>query len=132
MIVLDTHVLLWWAAGDERKLSSAATAAIAANLSSGELVISSISAWEIGTLVAKDRLAISMPVSDWLATVASIERVRFYPIDNDIAVRSTDLPGEFHPDQADRIVVATARHLNAPLLTADQKILGYEHVQTIW
>ncbi len=73
-----------------------------------------------------------MPVSNWLSEVESIDRVRFIPVDNDIAVRSTDLPGEFHKDPADRVIVATARRFNVPLLTVDEKILGYEHVQTMW
>ncbi len=132
MIVLDTHVLLWWAAGDDAKLSRPAAATIKVNLTQGEVLVSSISAWEVAMLIAKGRLALSMPVSDWFATVAGIERVRFFPVDNDVAVHSADLPGNFHKDPADRIIVATARRLNAPLLTADQKILNYEHVQTIW
>ncbi|MGI8647531.1 MAG: hypothetical protein ACR2JX_04790 [Mycobacteriales bacterium] len=49
-----------------------------------------------------------MSPSDWFATVTGIERVRFFPVDNDVAVRSADLPGNFHKDPADRIIVATA------------------------
>jgi PIN domain nuclease of toxin-antitoxin system len=35
------------------------------------------------------------------------------------------LPGELHGDPGDRLIVATARHLGAPIITRDQKILGY-------
>lgn len=83
-------------------------------------------------LVAKGRLALSMDVSEWLTCVGQIESVSFIPVDNIIAVKSTELPGEFHKDPADRIIVATARKVAAPLVTADEKILAYPHVRTIW
>ena len=83
-------------------------------------------------LVAKGRLALSMDVAEWLSYVGSIEAVNFVPVDNEIAVKSTELPGDFHKDPADRLIVATARKLAAPLVTADEKIRAYQHVRTIW
>lgn len=132
MIVLDTHVLIWWASGQDDQLSSKASEAINRELNEGEILISSITAWEIATLVSKGRLSMTMDVSSWLNTVGQIEGVRYIPVDNDIGVKSTELPGEFHKDPADRIIVATARKLAAPLITADEKILNYPHVRTIW
>lgn len=132
MIVLDTHVLLWWASGDKDPLSAAALKAIEDELNGGRILVSSISAWEVAMLVAKGRIALSMDVAEWLSVVAQIEQVRFVPVDNEIAVKSIELPGEFHRDPADRIIVATARKLAAPLITADDKILAYPHVRTIW
>jgi PIN domain nuclease of toxin-antitoxin system len=73
-----------------------------------------------------------MSVAQWLATVASVESVRFVPMDNEIALESVALPGEFHKDPAHRIIVATARSLAAPLVTADEQIRAYPHVATIW
>lgn len=132
MIVLDTHVLLWWASGDKAQLSAAAGQAIEAELNNGRIVASSISAWELAMLVSKDRLALSVDVEEWLSVVSQIEAVSFVPVDNEIAVKSIELPGEFHKDPADRIIVATARKLAAPLVTADEKIRAYPHVRTIW
>jgi len=83
-------------------------------------------------LVAKGRIALSMDIEEWLSVVSQIEAVSFMPVDNEIAVKSVELPGEFHKDPADRIIVATARKLAAPLVTADDKIRGYPHVRTIW
>lgn len=133
MIVLDTHVLVWWV-NDDADLSSAAKAAIQAELDDedGLILISSITAWEIALLVQKGRLALSTQIDDWLATVSDIEGVRFVPVDNEIAVQSTQLPGEFHPDPADRMIVALARHVSAPLVTADTKIRSYPHVKSLW
>jgi PIN domain nuclease of toxin-antitoxin system len=83
-------------------------------------------------LVQTGRLTLATEVDDWLATVREIDVVRFVPVDNDVAVQSTRLPGEFHPDPADRIIAALARHLSAPLITADVKIRSYKHLKTIW
>ncbi len=132
MIVLDTHTLIWWASGATDQLSVAALQAIERELEDGEIFVSSISAWELSMLVAKGRIALSMDVTEWLAYVGQIERVSFIPVNNEIAVKSTELPGKFHKDPADRLIVATARKLAAPLVTADEKIRAYEHVRTIW
>lgn len=132
MIVLDTHALIWWASGDTARLSTNAAAAIQAEMAGGEIIVSSISAWEIAMLVRGGRLAVSMDVAEWLTVVEDIEVVRFVPVDNEIGVKSTELPGEFHKDPADRIIVATARKLAAPLVTADEKIRAYPHIRTIW
>jgi len=131
VIVLDTHVLVWWVNGDE-SLSKNAKAAIARELDGGQIIISAISAWEIAMLVEREKLVLSMDVGSWLATVAEIEAVRFLPLDVEIAIKSVDLPGEFHKDPADRMIVATARKLAVPLVTKDEKIHAYEHVKKIW
>ena len=132
MIVLDTHILVWWATGDLTKLSPNAISAVNQELAGGEIIVSSITAWEIAMLIAKERIVISMDLDEWLSTIAQIDAVKFYVIDNDIAVKSASLPGEFHKDPADRMIVATARKLGCGLVTADEKILNYLHVKTIW
>ncbi|MEE8496595.1 MAG: type II toxin-antitoxin system VapC family toxin [Xanthomonadales bacterium] len=132
MIILDTHVLLWWVSGSD-SLSTAANKVIKRTLTEGsEIIISSISAWEISMLINKGRLILSMDVESWLDEVSQIDGVRFVPVDNEIGVKSTALPGEFHKDPADRMIVATARKLAIPLVTADEKIIKYEYVKTIW
>jgi PIN domain nuclease of toxin-antitoxin system len=132
MIVLDTHVVLWWVSGSD-ELSVAAKKAIKRTLTQGsELIVSSISAWEVSMLIDKERLILSMDVESWFDEVSQIDGVRFMPVDNEIGIKSTVLPGDFHKDPADRMIVATARKLAVPLVTADEKIRNYEHVKTIW
>jgi PIN domain nuclease of toxin-antitoxin system len=131
VIVLFTHALVWWVNGDPA-LSKKAKGAIARESASGEIIISSISAWEIAMLVARRRLVLSMDVSSWLATVKQIEAVCFVPVDVDVATKSVELPGEGHSDPAARIIVATARMLAAPLLTKGARIRAYAHVKTVW
>ena len=131
MIVLDTHALVWWVAGDSQ-LSRAAREAIEAEAQDGEILVSAISAWEVAMLAKAGRLALTMDAGAWLDTVAEVPAIRFVPVDVRISVHSVDLPGEFHKDPADRIIVATARHHSVPLISADLKIRDYPHVQTIW
>ena len=133
MIVLDTHVLVWWVNGGD-ELSTDARGEIEREqaVDDGLILVSSISAWEIAMLVSRDRLTLTMSIDDWLETVGQIPAVRFVPVDNDVGVESTRLPGEFHKDPADRLIVALARHLNSALVTADEKIRAYRHVRTVW
>jgi PIN domain nuclease of toxin-antitoxin system len=131
VIVLDTHTLVWWVTNDA-ELSEKAKKAIERERAGGEVVISAISAWEIAMLVDRGTLAFSMDIDSWLSTVREIPRVRFAPVDVDVAVKSVQLPGVFHKDPADRMIVATARKFAAPLVTKDLKIRAYAHVKTIW
>lgn len=132
MIVLDTHVLLWWASGERDRLSAKARRVIDRALDGGQIAVSTMSAWEIAMLVHRGRLDLAMSVDEWLAEVGRLEAVRFVSLDLAIALKSVDLPGEFHKDPADRMIVATARHLAAELVTADEKIRAYPHVRTVW
>jgi len=133
VIVLDTHAVIWWV-NDDGRLSAKAGKAIKRELTreDGKILISSITAWEIALLVEKGRLTLTMDVSDWLKLVQDIESVHFDPLDNDIAVQSVRLPGEFHPDPADRIITALARHHAVSIVTCDTKIREYKYVKTIW
>lgn len=131
MVVLDTHALVWWASGDAQ-LSGAAREAIERERQGGEVLVSAISAWEVAMLVRAQRLALTMDAEAWLDTVAQVPGLRFVPVDVRISVQSVELPGDFHKDPADRLIVATARHFGTPLVTADLKIRSYAHVQTVW
>jgi len=132
MIVLDTHTLVWWVQGDLPSISSLARQAIERERAGGEILISSISAWEIGMIVARKRIRLTMDVLAWLGEIERIDKVRFVPVDNEIALSAATLPSEIHGDPADRIIVATARRYDVPLVTKDRRLLAYPHVRTIW
>lgn len=83
-------------------------------------------------LAARGRINLSMDVTAWLAKVEEIDCLKFFPVNNEIAVMAVQLPGEFHKDPADRLIVATARKLGAPIVTVDEKIRAYPHIRTIW
>lgn len=129
MIVLDTHVWIWWVHGDPR-LSRPAMERLAQAEAAG-LGVSAISCWEIAKLVARGRLALPSPVDVWLTTALAYPGMELLPISPRIAVESTQLPGEFHQDPADQLIVATARVYGCPLMTADHKIRAYPHVTVI-
>lgn len=76
-------------------------------------------------LVAKGRLHLNLEVGIWLDRALSLPGVDLLPIEPAIAVDSVRLPGVFHADPADRLIVATARHWPATLMTADRAILQY-------
>jgi len=131
MIVLDTHVWLWWISNPE-KLSNCAGQAIDQAVTEKGIIISSISTWEVALLVDKGRLELSIDVCDWVRKTEGLPFVHFMPVDNTISLRSVTLPGQFHADPADRIITATAMTMGLPLVTRDDKILDYQHVRTIW
>ncbi|HEY9717714.1 MAG TPA: type II toxin-antitoxin system VapC family toxin [Trichormus sp.] len=133
MIVIDTHVLVWWASGSFDKLSKRARNSLTqAEKTDGGIIVSAISAWEIAVLVHKSRLTLTMEVEDWLTNVAALPGIQFSSVDRHIAVRSVQLPEPFHKDPADRIIVSTARELNLPLVTSDHHIRAYPHINTVW
>ncbi len=139
MILLDTHALIWWADADQQRLSQKALAAIEAEIESAVrpggspgLLVSAISCWEVAMLVSRGRLALSLDVERWLALLASHPAVRLLPLDPAVAVAATRLPEPFHADPADRFLVAQARALGIPLLSADSKIRSYGHVRSLW
>ena len=132
MIVLDTHVLVWWVASPE-KLSTKAEKIIKSEIkNNGQLLVSSISVWEICLLVKKERLSFTMDVDIWLEKVESLPFIQFISVDNRTAAKSVNLPGEFHDDPADRMIIALAREKGAILLTSDRRIRKYPHVRSFW
>ena len=123
-VVLDTHALVWLLDGN-RRLGPDSRALIASAAGRAAVSFSAISAWEIAMLVAKGRLELDRDVLDWLANAARLPGIRTAPLSVEISVASTRLPGELHGDPADRLIVATARQLDATLVTADRALLGY-------
>lgn len=131
MIVLDTHALIWWVDSPIR-LSNKARKLIEHEIKTSEVLISSISVWEIYMLVRKQRLQFTIPLDDWLERVESLPNLKFVPVNNRIASLSVNLPGNLHEDPADRIIAATALKYGATLVTGDKRLLKYPHIQTIW
>jgi PIN domain nuclease of toxin-antitoxin system len=139
VILLDTHALIWWADGDHQRLSAAAREAIDQEIDSvrlpdgtSGLLVSAISCWEVAMLVKRGRLALSLDVERWLALLAAHPAVRLVALDHAVAVAATRLPEPFHADPADRFLVAQARALAIPLVSADSKIRSYAHVRSLW
>ncbi len=131
MIVLDTHVWVWWLT-EFQTLSVKAQRLLAEAQPKNEIYVSSISVWEVAQLATRGRLELTLDYRDWLAQAESLPFVNFVPVDNRIAIKSIQLPPPLHQDPADRIIIATALLMGAPLITKDKDISRYPHVKTIW
>ena len=129
MIVLDTHIWIWLANRSER-LSDHHRHIIQERQSEG-LGISVISCWEVAKLVEYGRLKIACPVEEWIDGALALPDMQLLGLTPRIAISSTKLPGDFHRDPADQVIVATAREYDCELLTVDDKILKYAHVKTL-
>jgi PIN domain nuclease of toxin-antitoxin system len=128
VIVLDTHIWVWWVQNDAR-LTQQQQDWIESYQSTG-LGVSVFSSWEVAKLVSKGRLTLPEPVEEWLKTALAYPGVQLLPLTVPIVVQSTQLTG-FHNDPADQIIVATAKVYGCPLLTADNKILNYSGCETL-
>ena len=128
MIVLDTHVWVWWNASPD-KLSNSARQAID---SSEEIGISPISCWELAMLVSKGRIKLDRDVRVWIEEAFPQDGCRLIPISPSIAVTAGTLGDGFPGDPADRLIVATAIEINAALVTKDREIRDFQGVNTLW
>ena len=122
MILLDTHVLIWLDQ-DNPKLGPKCRTAIDEALADDDLAVSAISFWEVAMLVAKQRLAIAIALTQWRRDL-SAGGIRELPIDGRVGLLAADL--ELHRDPADRFVAATATINDATLATADQRLLTWQ------
>ena len=95
------------------------------------LEVSAISCWEVAKLVQYGRLELACPLEEWMEQALAYSGVHLLELTPRIATESTKLPGSFHRDPADQIIVATARIYDIPLLTVDSRILQYPHARTL-
>jgi PIN domain nuclease of toxin-antitoxin system len=129
--LLDTHAWIWWVTSDSR-LSPRAKAAITASRSAQDLWISLISVWEIAKKVEKGQLVLDRPIERWLDEAVTASGLGVWEMTRPVLVESCALPQPFQGDPADQILVATARRHGAVLITKDQRIRRYAHVQSLW
>jgi PIN domain nuclease of toxin-antitoxin system len=128
--VLDTHAWVWWVSKPER-LSRRQRTAIdrARKQSDGALILSVVSGWEVALLVQGGRLRLPVQLEAWLDDAMSVPGLEVAPLTVPVmsaAARLAELP-----DPADMLIVATALHHGAPLLTNDSRIADSGLVQVI-
>lgn len=126
MIVLDTSALIFWTL-DKERLSRAASWAIA---DAERILLSSISIWEIGLKVKKQRLFIPASIQEFTERLQQIDRVDILPLDVHTWIKNLELDWD-HRDPADRTIVATASLYACPLVTSDAAIRSF-YSHTIW
>ena len=124
-VLLDSHVLHWWAAEPDRLSPAAAEALEAAD----ELAVASVSWYELAWLARHDRIAVTVPIRSWLeGLAASVRSLATTPAIADAAV---SLPASFPGDPADRIIYATAIEHGLTLVTKDRRMRGFRHARKI-
>lgn len=132
-ILLDTHVWVWYTSGNENlPKSTRKTIDLAAQNRS--LWIAAISLWELSMLDARKRIILDMPCLEWINKSIELIPLQIAALTPSISTESCRLPGEFHGDPADRLIIATARVEGLSLITRDTKILNYgrtKYVSTI-
>ncbi len=126
MIVLDTSALIFWSL-DPKKLSEKARKAID---KADQIILSSISIWEIGLKVKAGRLALPLSITDYIHKLQMLERLEIKAVDIETWIENVSLNWA-HRDPADRTIVATASLQNCPLVTSDRIIRAY-YKHSIW
>ncbi len=127
-LLLDTHVLVWAESLEERL--GPQTRALLLD-PSNTLLVSPVTTLELARLISLAQLTLRKPLADWLDAARLHLAFEDALFTHSVAMESYSLPGAFHKDPADRMLVATARELNCPLVTADDPILAYPNVLTI-
>lgn len=131
MIILDTQAWLWWL-HDPARLSRRSRSKIQSAEKGQGIRVSAISVWEIAVKTNLGKLELPLEINEWFERARSYPNLVVEPLSPLDAIASTHLPGRFHKDPADRMIIAMARRHGAPLVTSDAKIRAYPHVETIW
>ncbi len=83
-------------------------------------------------LVKRGRLRLRFDLHTWIGHIETIAGLDIVPLDHSTLVLSVNLPEPFHPDPADRIIVATTLQCGATLVTKDRSLREYPHIETYW
>jgi PIN domain nuclease of toxin-antitoxin system len=130
-ILLDTHAWVWWVTEDRRLSRKAADAITRAARNEG-VWLSAISIWELAKKVEKKQLVLDRPPRQWVDQALGVPGLLLAELTPAILLDSCELPQPFHGDPADQLIVASARHHGAVLITRDQRLRSYAHVQSAW
>lgn len=130
-IVIDTHIAIWYF-GDPTQLSKSAETAIDVAEVNGTIYVSAITIVELVYLIEKNK--IPPDVLDLLqkALDDSMTAFRLVELSREVADEVRNISRLIVPDMPDRIIAATALHLNLPLVTKDSKIQNIQNIKTIW
>lgn len=126
----DTHTWIWWHTKPEKLSEKVRT--IIEQVDYDELLLSAITPWEFCKLIEKGRLTINEEPLEWIKNALKFLSIRLIPLTPEIACLSISLPGSFHDDPADQIIVASAKIESATILTRDERILKYNQVLSLW
>ena len=124
-LLIDTHYWIWLQFGIRERLTAQNLDVIRQAATQSNLFLSVMSVWELGMLESKGRLHLHASCAQWVEEALAMPGLSLAPLTPAIAIECNNLPGSFHGDPADRIIVATARAMGARLLTSDRNIRAY-------
>jgi PIN domain nuclease of toxin-antitoxin system len=125
VLLLDTHAWIWTVEGDTRRIGRRSRRLIAQNEVRERVRISTVTLLEIVALHTSGRLRLAQPVEQWLDLSLDLPGVRLAELSRGVAVDAGFIPRTALADPIDRVLVATARQLDATFMTADAAILAY-------
>jgi PIN domain nuclease of toxin-antitoxin system len=123
VFLFDTHVWVWTVEGDSRRIPGGTRRVLARAEAGDQLRVSPASLFEVATLHTLERLRFSRTLDQWIRD--GLTHVRIAELTPAIALDAGQIPRAALPDPMDRLLVATARQLNATFVTADRAILAY-------
>ncbi|MBM2815716.1 MAG: hypothetical protein HW421_2478 [Ignavibacteria bacterium] len=129
MILLDTHIWLWFVHND-KKLNNSLRQILYNNHVNG-LYVSMISLWEVAKSVEKGKIILPLDLVNWFDKALVGSNINIMDLSREIIIKSTNLEGNFHKDPADQMITATSIFHDIPLATMDAKILNYPFVNTL-
>jgi PIN domain nuclease of toxin-antitoxin system len=127
-VLLESCAVIWLAKGDS--MAPEALAAVEHARRRQGVFVSPVSAWEVG-LLSRPRpgrgpvLRFDPDPQAWFARVMAAPGVKEARLTPRVPIAASWLPGAFHGDPGDRLIVAMAREMGVPVVTRDRAVLGY-------
>jgi len=125
LLLLDTHIWIWLTEGKVQNVAPGIPEAVERAAASDRLVLSAISWWELGRLLEQNRIRIAKDLLDWITATRRSPGARIESVSASTLLDAARLPDLAHKDPVDRILAATARELEATLVTCDAELIAY-------
>ena len=127
MIILDTHIWLWWIDQDIAQLGEYINNRIGCEDFVG---IAAISCFEVAWLQEHNRISLPCDISTWFEKALTGSNINLIPLSPEIARIAAELP-EHHSDPQDRLIIATAISHNARIASKDKKFCLYNEINNL-
>ena len=125
MFLLDTHVWIWHAEGDVRRIGRRTARLLERWAGDGVLRVSPLSVYEVAWLHTAGRVQLSRTLEQWVTAAIDSAGGRLAPLTTAAAIDAGTMGGIAVTDPLDRLLIATARQSDATFVTADRRILDY-------